>query len=117
MASVSFRNPPFLTAANNNSCSETVGSGLAVKVMLRFSGRLEVHLIILLIWERGTALSVAYCASVGWNFSDNKIDDLRLVIGRFSYYCGLNIILKFENQSCFFPEDILLTCLAHLRSS
>lgn len=115
MASVSFRNPPFLTASNNNSCSETVGSRLAVKVMLRFSGQMEVHLIILWIWERGTGLSVAYCASVGWNFSDNKNNDLRLVMGSVSYYCGLNIIFKFENLSCFFLKTFCFTCLAHLR--
>lgn len=35
--------PPFLSAiAHYNSCSETVGTGLAFKVMLRFSDELEV---------------------------------------------------------------------------
>lgn len=52
------QNLPVLGAAHN-SCSETFGSSLAVKVMLRFSGQIEVCLIALLI-----RLSVMCGASV-----------------------------------------------------
>lgn len=52
---------PSPVATHNNSCSESVGSGLASKVMLRFSDQLEVYLIILLFWLL-TWLSVA-CGS------------------------------------------------------
>lgn len=54
---------PFPSAAHS-SCSETFGSSCAAKVMLRFSGQIEVCLIVLLI-----GLSVMCCASVGLDSS------------------------------------------------
>lgn len=102
--------PPFLSAAHNNSCSWTVGSGLAFKVMLRFFGQPEVNLMVefdlIIRWRSGIICKArGYC----WFglFPYRKSNDLRSMVRMCSYYDWVKITFTCENKLCFFPLDVL----------